>query len=94
MLHFVVMILLAAGSPDLLTAIRNGDHAQVRKCRKLAAARLPHGRVANFSGIAGRIWQQPNAPVLAHVVEPALPSFWGPVRCAAVNEQRERAFIH
>jgi len=31
MLHFVVMILLAAGSPDLLTAIRNGDHAQVRK---------------------------------------------------------------
>jgi ankyrin repeat protein len=31
MLHFAVMILLAAGSPDLLTAIRNGDHAQVRK---------------------------------------------------------------
>jgi len=31
MLHFVVMILLAAGAPDLLTAIRNGDHAQARK---------------------------------------------------------------
>src|SRR5262245_5013854 len=38
MRHFVVLILLAsnpilfaAGSPDLLVAIRNGDHAQVRK---------------------------------------------------------------
>src|SRR5215813_8966980 len=38
MRHFVVLILFAsnamlfaAGSPDLLVAIRNGDHAQVRK---------------------------------------------------------------
>src|SRR5204863_7082692 len=38
MRHFVVMILfasntmlVAAGSPDLLVAIRNGDHSQVRK---------------------------------------------------------------
>src|SRR6266704_2434710 len=38
MRHFVVLmlfasnsILFAAGSADLLTAIRNGDHAQVRK---------------------------------------------------------------
>src|SRR5215467_12001263 len=38
MRHFVVLIMLAsnpilfaAGSPDLLVAIRNGDHAQVRK---------------------------------------------------------------
>src|SRR5206468_13004989 len=68
--------------------------SQIWKCRKLALLSFPHGGIANIIGVAGRIRQQPNAPVAACLVEAAFPARRRPIFGASVDQQPQCASMH
>jgi hypothetical protein len=62
------------------------DHAQVRKGRELAGARLPDRGVMDLGRIECDVRHRQHPPVAAHLVEAAFPAFRRPVFGPAMDE--------